>query len=149
MKQLLFLFFILAGISAFAQSKSNPENHFARRWQTLSSSKILGESWIKKSDSLWTGTGYFIKGKDTTVTETVELKIEGKDLFYIPIAKHQNNDEPVRFKMTSSSKGVFIFENPAHDFPKRIVYDFSVKDKLHAYVAGGGRPIHFYYFRVK
>lgn len=149
MKQLLLLFFIFTGGSAFAQSKSVPASRFAGRWQALSSSKILGEYWVKKNDSLWTGTGYYIKGSDTTITETVELKAEGKDLFYIPIAKHQNNEQPVRFKMTSFSKGVFIFENTAHDFPKRIVYDFSVKEKLHAYVDGGGRPVHFYYFRVK
>ena len=149
MKQLFFLISVLTNVSAFAQKKSAPENHFAGRWQTLSSSKILGEYWVRKSDSLWTGTGYYIKGRDTTVTETIELRVIGKDLFYIPIVKYQNNEEPVRFKMTSSSKGIFVFENPAHDFPKRIVYDFSAKEKLHAYVGGGGRPIHFYYFRVK
>ena len=31
---------------------------------------------------------------------------------------------PISFKFTSELKNIFIFENPDHDFPKRIVYEF-------------------------
>ena len=149
MKLLLLLTFSIISISVFAQKKSTLQSHFTGRWQTASSPNVSGEYWMKKNDSTWAGTGYYIKGTDTVITETVELKANGKDIFYIPTAKGQNNELPVQFRMTSFSKGIFIFENPAHDFPKQIVYDFSVKGKVHAYVDGGGKPIHFYYFRVK
>lgn len=32
---------------------------------------------------------------------------------------------PVAFKMVSSTNQQFVFENPQHDFPKRIVYHFK------------------------
>jgi len=50
--------------------------------------------------------------------------------------------------MTSSESNQFIFENPAHDFPKRIVYRLISADSLHAFIddgVAGTKRQHFYY----
>lgn len=49
---------------------------------------------------------------------------------------------PTAFKLTSATDREVVFENPAHDFPKRIRYWLDEKGRLHARVdagpAGGG-----------
>ena len=46
---------------------------------------------------------------------------------------------------------MFVFENPEHDFPKRIVYKLITTDSLHAYIDDGKedskKKQNFYYKR--
>jgi hypothetical protein len=55
--------------------------------------------------------------------------------------------------LTSSNGSVFTFENPLHDFPRRIVYELVNNDSLHAWIDGGpegtGKRNDFYYKRVQ
>ena len=41
------------------------------------------------------------------------------------IAKLEHSPLPVSFKLTQFSDSTAVFENPAHDFPTRIVYHLS------------------------
>ena len=91
------------------------------------------------------GKSYMVEGSDTTMLETVNLIKEGDDIFYIPVAFGQNDDKPVRFKLTGVNGTAYTFENPDHDFPKRIVYDFIGADTLHAYIDDGTDKKRQYY----
>lgn len=97
----------------------------------------MGETWEQKDANTMKGKSFLIQNGDTALLETVDLVKEGNEIFYIPVAYGQNDDKPVRFKLTSVKTGEYIFENPAHDFPKRIVYDFSSGNTLHAYIDDG------------
>ncbi len=85
--------------------------------------------------------------------ENISLRQNGKDVFYIPVTINQNNQKPVKFKMASSGNNKFVFENPAHDYPKRIVYEIVNADSVHAFIDDGndvsGKRMHFYYSRIK
>ncbi len=82
------------------------------------------------------GGSYKIKGNDAIFLERVSLQYSKDGVFYIPIVE-ENNMEPVSFKLTSNNNNSFVFENPHHDFPKRIVYEIVSSDSLHAYIDGG------------
>ena len=43
---------------------------------------------------------------------------------------------PVSFKLVKSSDSEAVFENPAHDFPQRIIYRLESKDSLFARIEG-------------
>ncbi|MBK7121923.1 MAG: hypothetical protein IPH68_03420 [Chitinophagaceae bacterium] len=91
-----------------------------------------------------------IKGSDTIVTERVALTNTKDAIIYTSTVEDQNNRQPIAFKMTKGDDNMFVFENPAHDFPKRIVYRFVTADSLHAFIDDGteaGKKQNFYYKR--
>jgi hypothetical protein len=112
------------------------------RWENNSPNGNLSETWKKENDSVFTGASYFIKGKDTLHFETIALSQKGTELTYNPTVQGQNNDKPVAFKMTSATNKELVFENPAHDFPQKIVYNKITADSLVAQISGmqQGKP---------
>lgn len=105
-------------------------------WENKSEEGILSEIWEKKNDSTFIGESYFIREKDTLHSERIEVKQKGEDLLYIPTVKGQNNDKPVTFKLTTSTENEFTFENPAHDYPQKIVYKMVNANSLVATISG-------------
>ena len=109
---------------------------------------IIGETWKKINDNYYQSTGFMIKEKDTVITERVALTRTSNAVFYTSTAEDQNNGQPVSFRLTSSNNNNFVFENREHDFPKRIVYEFTGDKTLHAYIdegPEGKKRRHFYY----
>lgn len=105
-------------------------------WQNKNEMGDLSETWEKLNDSVLSGKSYFIKGKDTLFSESVELAQKGADLIYSPKVKGQNNDLPVAFKMTVATANQLTFENPSHDFPNKITYRLVNKDSIVAEISG-------------
>jgi len=142
MKLLLYVLLITAMIFiSFKQEQNNKKifkqlNALQGTWRIETSRGTLYESWIKTNDTLMRSNSYKLKEKDTILLEQVSLQHTKKGIFYIPVVK-ENNMNPVPFKLTSNSNNSFVFENPLHDFPKRIVYEIISADSLHAYVDGG------------
>ena len=95
------------------------------------------EEWKKASDDLLQGRSYFLKGADTVINEHISLTNTATGIFYTPVVDDQNNKQPIAFKMTKAENNMFVFENPEHDFPKRIVYKFVTIDSVHAYIDDG------------
>jgi len=48
---------------------------------------------------------------------------------------------PVSFKLIRSSDKEAVFENPAHDFPRRIIYRRSSQDTLFARIEGTNKGV--------
>lgn len=123
-------------ILASCQDKSTPKyeklekmNWLVGQWENKTPEGLLTETWTKDNDSTFTGQTYYIKNeKDTIHSESIVLTQAKEELIYRPTVKGQNNDEPVDFKLTSDIEHNFTFENPAHDYPKKIVYK-KVNDK--------------------
>ena len=105
-------------------------------WQMKTSKGILYEGWQKINDTLLQGGSYKIKEHDTIFLERVSLKLTPDGIFYVPVVE-ENNMQPVNFKLTSHNNNSFLFENPEHDFPKRVIYELITKDSIHAYIDGG------------
>ncbi|MCE3259412.1 MAG: hypothetical protein K0S12_1053 [Bacteroidetes bacterium] len=108
----------------------------AGTWQFNSSDGTFFEIWKKENDSLLTGNGYFIKGKDTLFSEKLELQQKGSDLFYVATVPDQNNGQPVPFRFMEFNKGEYNFVNTEHDFPQRIIYKNPQPDFLCVRIEG-------------
>lgn len=80
------------------------------------------ETWKEKNRTLMTGKGLKLVGGDTTIQESIQLYANHKQIWYVPTVADQNDGAPVAFKLVSSTSHQFVFENPQHDFPQRIVY---------------------------
>jgi hypothetical protein len=121
-------------------SKGMTVKHFdwlAGTWQfNASNGGISLEIWKKQNDSLITGNGYFIKGKDTLFSEKLEIQQKGNDLFYVATIAEQNNGQPVPFRFMEFNKGEYNFVNKDHDFPNRIIYKNPQPDFLVVRIEG-------------
>lgn len=73
------------------------------------------ESWKQAGDRTYEGHGF--DGKSSESLRLVEMSGE---VFYI--AKVAHNELPVAFKLAICGDDLLVFENPAHDFPRRIEY---------------------------
>lgn len=88
-------------------------------WSSAEGGKTSEEHWTTPSANLMLGMN---RSVDSGVTKHHEqLRIESKDegVFYIASPSGQ---ETTAFKLVESGKSYAVFENPDHDYPKRISY---------------------------
>lgn len=111
-------------------------NPIIGQWTNTTEGGVYFEEWSKQSDSLLTGSAYFLAGTDTAFSEKLKIAVQNDSVFYIPVVKGQNEGKPVLFRLVSSSNETFVFENPNHDFPTKITYRLVGKDSLYAEVSG-------------
>ena len=157
MKNLLIViscFFLLS--ASFSELSDNKKifkqlHALEGRWIMKTAKGYLGEDWIKVDDQYLQNRGFIVKGTDTIFTERVALRNTAEGIFYTSTVENQNNRQPTSFKLTSGKNNIFVFENPQHNFPKRIVYELISADSIHAYIddgnAGTKKREDFYYKR--
>ena len=106
-------------------------------WIMKTKKGFIGEEWKKINNDYLQNRGYTIRGNDTITTERVALRNKAEGIFYTSTVEVQNNQQPISFKLSSAVNNLFVFENPQHDFPKRITYNLISKDSLRAWIDDG------------
>jgi hypothetical protein len=115
-------------------------NWFIGSWENKSPEGTMTESWMILNDSVYSGSSFYVEGKDTLFSEQIRLEQRGADIFYIPVVKDQNEGKPVMFKLTPQESYPVqgeqaVFENPKHDFPQKVSYLLQ-GDSLIAWISG-------------
>ncbi|OPC37909.1 DUF6265 family protein [Elizabethkingia miricola] len=105
-------------------------------WENKTSRGSVYESWKKINENELSGKSYTVKGADTIIFETVQLKQEGDNLYYIPTVRNQNDGKPVSFKAYTITDHKMVFRNPEHDFPQSVSYRRLNQDSLIAEISG-------------
>lgn len=139
MKRSLLFLSIIISYCSYAQQmdKLKPLHGLAGgTWQMKTKKGFICERWTKTNAIELKSIGFKVIGADTTIEEKVRVIKKGSDIYYIPTVSGQNEGKEVYFKLTSTTNGEYIFTNPEHDFPQRVVYQFINADSLHAYVDG-------------
>ncbi len=154
MKRSAIAIFVIVCLSAFYISNDNKtfKKLYALEgtWKMNTKRGAICEEWKKVNKNYLQIKGYMIKGKDTVINERIALTNTREGIFYTSTVEDQNNKQPIAFKMTKGENNIFVFENPQHDFPKRIVYKLVTADSLHAFIDDGteaGKKQNFYYKR--
>ena len=106
-------------------------------WQMNSEYGTATEDWHEINADEWNGAGFFIDKKgDTLFSEGLRLASQNDTLWYLPTVPGQNDGKEVRFREAKLSDSEVVFENPAHDFPQRIVYHKTSDTSILAYIEG-------------
>lgn len=105
-------------------------------WQQKKGKDVTYESWQKLNDSTFYSKSFYIKGTDTVMLEVVSLEMRMGKLSYVVTTANQNNAQPVSFVCNSDNPEHLVFENPEHDFPTRITYNYKAPDSLKAEISG-------------
>lgn len=138
-----------------ASGERAPASPLAADISPLAQVSWLSGTWVggvpvRQSEEIWSPpTGHIMTGMSRTVQadrtvfyEHLRLEARGDGVYYVAMPQGQAQAE---FKLTTACEGEgvseAVFENPAHDFPTRIVYRRS-GDVLHARIEGvrGGQP---------
>lgn len=104
-------------------------------WKQNDSAKqrFGSEHWMKPSGQSMIGMSRTVKKGKTVAFEFLRIIQDDTGIFYI--SRPSQNKEETSFKLVKSGANEVIFENPAHDFPQRIIYRLD-KTNLFARIEG-------------
>jgi hypothetical protein len=152
MKQLLVLLSILASAQIVLAQVPIPASELKKiswlegTWirTSLKPGRTGAETWKKQATDEWRGLGFTLQGQDTVFVERMKLVIfENTPAF---VADVPENKGLVYFKFTATTAHSFTCENPAHDYPKKIVYDRQ-DNTLTVTISGDGKSNTFLFER--
>ncbi|MBE0663555.1 MAG: hypothetical protein IH597_13945 [Bacteroidales bacterium] len=145
MKNLSILFTILAGISVmmFSNCINRPSASDLKSVKRLEGDWVstpesgFYESWILKNDKQMFGLGFSMDQTDTLFSEQLEIFASDSGVYYKALVQGQNEELPMYFKLTHQEDDSLVFSNPAHDFPRFIIYKIFHEDSLRIDVRDG------------
>lgn len=149
MKKILFLFIFFA-LAAQAQEKRKlslkPLYWLSGNWVRtgMNAGESGYESWQVISYKKMTGMAGNKKGGKLTFQEKMSLVIKAGEIYFV--AETPGNNDATWFKLTEIGNKYFVCENPAHDFPKKIIYRL-MGNKLLATISGDGKTVPFEFVR--
>lgn len=109
------------------------------------------EEWKVTGENLYEGSSRTIKNGEVVFRESLKIEKTPEGIYYIADVPH--NTAPVKFLLTGISDTSAVFENPEHNFPKKITY-LQVEGNLHAFIEGPGKDgkmkkIDFYFNKMR
>ena len=132
------ILFATAMVNALAAADEPRARRFewlSGHWCSEAGGQRLEEFWLPAEGELALGVGRTVKTGKTTTFEF--MRIETRDGVTNYISLH-DGQPPVEFGLTASGEQWARFENPQHDFPKRVEYR-RTSSGLHAEIAGPGK----------
>jgi hypothetical protein len=150
LKRLVFAAFLASLLSASASTQTTTladVSWISGDWQTApGGSAQIEEHWTQAAGATMMGMSRTIAGEKTVEFEYLRIEQRADGIYYVahPKARCPGTD----FKLTRTSATEVVFENPQHDFPKRIIYRKTADDGLTASIDGGeGMKAMSYVFR--
>ena len=119
-------------------------------WQTAPGGRRqIEEHWTGVAGGTMMGMSRTAVGDKTAEFEYLRIEQRADGIYYVahPKARCPATD----FKLTKASATEAVFENPQHDFPKRIIYRKTGADSLTASIDGGegSKAMTFSFTRMK
>lgn len=102
------------------------------------------EYWTPPLGGMMLGAGRELKHGRTSFFEHLRIEEQGDDLVYVAMPMGKAG---VPFRLVSQTESSAAFENPEHDFPRRILYRAEGEDVLVARIEGEGGPPEEWRFR--
>lgn len=101
-------------------------------------SREVYENWKIHDNGNMNGTSYKIVNGEENITEYLEISIQGEEIIYTATVPTQNEGKGIEFVLHQPDSITYSFENPEHDFPKKIVYQKRSDSEIFVMVSDGG-----------
>jgi Domain of unknown function (DUF6265) len=109
----------------------------AGHWRIEQADRIIDEHWMAPAGNLMMGMARNVQAGKVREYEFTLLRQEPNgDILYVASPAKQTE---TAFKLTSLRDGEAVFENPEHDFPKKVIYARQPDGSLLAAIEGPGR----------
>lgn len=102
-------------------------------WEARSGSRLIEERWTAPRGGLMLGTSRTSRNDSIVEFEQVRVETRPAGVYYVASPSRQATAE---FKASSILDSSAVFENPGHDFPKKVIYRRVGKDSLVATIEG-------------
>ncbi|HET9444630.1 MAG TPA: DUF6265 family protein [Steroidobacteraceae bacterium] len=109
----------------------------AGHWRIEQADRLVDEQWMAPAGGLMIGMARNVQAGKVREYEFTLLRQEPNgDIVYVASPSKQTE---TTFTLTSLRDGEAVFENPAHDFPKKVIYTRKADGSLLAAIEGPGR----------
>ncbi len=136
----LAVWFFLVAVTAVAVSAQTPDNRARTAFEFLQGTwKADGRDTYEKwevFEKAFRGKGYKLRDNVESISEELEIREIDGAVYYLATVASQNDGATIRFKMTEIGPDRLVFENPQHDFPKKIIYRRVSDEELAVQVLG-------------
>ena len=152
------LVFVLLQMSALSEENPTLENlnWLAGKWRLEKQARtangetlrrIVDEQWTSSAGGMMLGVSRTVENGKTVSFEFLRIVQRSDGTYYIA---QPNGDPPTEFRLKSAQSDEWVFENPAHPFPRRIRYRRDGEDALMARIEdeSGTKYVDFAYSRV-
>ena len=106
---------------------------FLGKWQMDTDKLEFFEEWELVNETELIGKSYSTEDGVKVISENIYLKKFADTWAYVALPVNQTI---TLFALTEYSESKFIFENEEHDFPQRVIYEFTADGKLNAAIEG-------------
>ncbi|MDY0083598.1 MAG: DUF6265 family protein [Ignavibacteriaceae bacterium] len=134
MKHILFIITLLAVNLTFGQSGIPDFLHGTWKMEN----EDVYEHWDKLNSRILKGFSYKIKNGQIEISEYLDISEKNNQTIYTAAVINQNNGKGIEFKLTKADS-TFTFENPDHDFPKKISYQKLSDNEIFIQISDGNQ----------
>ena len=135
---------IVAGTIAFTSAQLDAQQAasidragwLAGCWEMRAGNRVSFEMWMPPAGGMMMGASRTTVAGKMREYEQLRLWAAGDTLVYTALPSGQSQSD---FRSTSVSATSLVFENPTHDFPRKITYRRVAEDSIVARVEGPGR----------
>jgi hypothetical protein len=133
--KLLTMAMLAAGAAPGAGSSAAPQfGWLSGHWCAGSGGELIEEQWLPARGDLMLGLGRTVKAGRTVSFEFLRIEHAAGATNYLA---QPQGAPPTAFRLAAAGSAWARFENPGHDFPRRIEYR-RTPDGLHAEISGPG-----------
>ena len=105
-------------------------------WQSPPGGRAqIEEHWTLPAGGSMLGMSRTVAGSKTAEFEFLRIEQRDNGIYYV--AQPKGRCPATDFRLTRVTAQEAVFENPTHDFPKRIIYRKTADDALTASIDGG------------
>lgn len=140
-------------VMSFCQNATGQENKIPKKlysligsWQVENTNTF--EIW-KLKEKIFYGRVIKIENNDTLIVENLRIYKDSDKFIYEATVPTQNEGRPIEFVLTQADKNTLLFENPEHDFPKKIAYRFVNQNQINATISGNNKQLSIKYYRTQ
>ena len=102
-------------------------------WASTGAQDRYEEVWLAPTANSMLGVSRSIRGSQTRMFEYARIVLAADRIDYVA---QPQGAPPTAFRLADAVGTRAVFENPAHDFPQRIIYEFVPPDRLNARIEG-------------
>jgi hypothetical protein len=124
-----------AGAPAAESPAATDFGWLSGHWCTGSGGELIEEHWLPAQGDLMLGLSRTVKAGKTVSFEFLRIHHDKDGTHYLAQPQGQ---PPTAFRLTAAGAAWARFENPAHDFPRRVEYRRTAEG-LHAEIGGPGK----------
>jgi len=129
--------FLVALFAGAASDEVSRAGFISGCWEHRTSPTVIEEHWNKPLGGMMLGTSRTVRAGRAVSFEFLEISVKDRKLTYTA----RVNGQTTPFAAAKVTDSEVVFENPAHDFPQRIIYR-RTPNGLFARIEGtdNGRP---------